>query len=115
KWYQEKFNKQPEYSEVLAAIAKTPAERQQLLRSYWEPTAEERDEGVKLPTAAHRAIASLVAQGFVKVIITTNFDRLIETALADVGIIPTVLSTPDQVKGALPLIHTQCCVIKIHG
>src|SRR6185369_11484545 len=50
KWYQEKFNKQPEYSEVLAAIAKTPAERQQLLRSYWEPTAEERDEGVKLPT-----------------------------------------------------------------
>ncbi|MDH4188300.1 MAG: SIR2 family protein, partial [Nitrospira sp.] len=38
-----------------------------------------------------------------------------ETALADVGIVPTILSTPDQVHGALPLIHTHCCLFKIHG
>ena len=31
------------------------------------------------------------------------------------GVVPTVLSSPDQVKGALPLIHTQCCVFKVHG
>lgn len=56
-----------------------------------------------------------MAQGFIKVIITTNFDRLMETALADVGIAPTILSTPDQVHGALPLIHTRCCIFKVHG
>ena len=30
-------------------------------------------------------------------------------------ITPTVLTTPDQVRGALPLIHTRCCVVKLHG
>ena len=63
----------------------------------------------------HRAIAALAAQGFIKVIITTNFDRLVETALRDEGIEPTILSSLDQVQGALPLIHTQCCVFKVHG
>ena len=114
-WYQERFGREPDYSEVLAAIAKTPAERQQLLRYYWEPTEQEREEGAKQPTAAHRSIAALVEQGFIKVIITTNFDRLMETALIEAGITPVVLSTPDHIAGALPLIHTSCCVIKVHG
>lgn len=114
-WYAGKFGKAPDYSDLLDALVKTPAERQQLLRRYWEVTEQERDEGAKRPTEAHQSIASLVAQGFVRVIITTNFDRLMETALADVGIVPTILSTPDQVHGALPLIHTHCCLFKIHG
>jgi hypothetical protein len=114
-WYWNKFGREPDYSELLDALAKTPAERQQLLRSYWEATDSEREEGAKQPTIAHRAIASLVERGFIRVILTTNFDRLMETALADVGIAPTVLSSPDQVHGALPLIHTRCCVFKIHG
>lgn len=114
-WYRKKFGRDPDYSALLDAIAKTPAERQQLLRGYWEASEQEREEGAKQPTAAHRAIASLAAQGFVRVIITTNFDRLMETALADVGIAPIILSTPDQVHGALPLIHTRCCIFKVHG
>ncbi|MBI3247947.1 MAG: SIR2 family protein [Deltaproteobacteria bacterium] len=114
-WYLAKFGKDPNYSDLLDALAKTPTERQQLLRTYWEPSEREREEGAKQPTAAQRAIATLVAQGFVKVIITTNFDRLMESALVDAGVVPTVLSSPDQVQGALPLIHTQCCVFKVHG
>ncbi|WP_161625055.1 SIR2 family protein [Paramagnetospirillum caucaseum] len=114
-WYCGAYGKDPDYSELLDALAKTPAERQQLLRTYWEPTDEEREEGAKAPTPAHRAIASMVSQGFIKVIITTNFDRLMETALSDIGVVPTVLSTPDQVHGTLPLIHTKCCVFKVHG
>ena len=115
KWYLDKFGREPDYSELLDELVKTPAERQQLLRSYLEASEEERDEGIKQPTAAHRAIASMAAKGYVRVIITTNFDRLMENALADAGVVPTVLSSPDQVQGALPLIHTQCCVFKVHG
>ena len=114
-WYREKFKQEASYSDLLDALAKTPAERQQLLRAYWEPNEQEREDDEKQPTAAHRAIAALTAQGFIKVIITTNFDRLVETALADAGVVPPVLSSPDQVQGALPLIHTQCCVFKVHG
>ncbi|MGQ0511715.1 MAG: SIR2 family protein [Betaproteobacteria bacterium] len=115
RWYLDKFGKAPDYSELLDALAKTPAERQQLLRAYWEPSEKEREEGAKQPTSAHRAVAALVAQGFVKVIVTTNFDRLMESALVDAGVVPTILSSPDQVHGALPLIHTHCCVFKVHG
>ena len=114
-WFEEKYGEPPDYSKLLNELAKTPAERQQLLRPYFEPNEKEREEGAKQPTAAHRAIAQLVVQGFVKVIITTNFDRLIEQAASDAGVVPTVLSSPDQVKGALPLIHTQCCLFKLNG
>ncbi|GMV68155.1 MAG: hypothetical protein AMXMBFR76_05940 [Pseudomonadota bacterium] len=114
-WYRERYGKEPDYSDLLDALAKTPAERQQLLRAYIEPSEAERADGRKAPTAAHRAIASLAAKGYIRVIITTNFDRLLETALADAGVVPTVLSSPDQVQGAMPLIHTRCCVFKVHG
>jgi hypothetical protein len=114
-WFREATGRDPDYSELLDAVAKTPAERQQLLRGYWEPTEEEREEGAKMPTKAHRAIADLVKLGYVRVIVTTNFDRLLEIALQAVGIQPTVLSTPDHIDGALPLIHTPCTIVKIHG
>lgn len=114
-WYRERYGKEPDYSDLLDALAKTPAERQQLLRAYLEPSEEERADGLKAPTAAHRAIASLAAKGYIRIIITTNFDRLIEMALAEVGVVPTVLSSQDQVHGAVPLIHTRCCVFKVHG
>ena len=114
-WYLNKFGKEPNYSDLLDELAKTPAERQQLLRGYWEPTDREREQGEKQPTAAHRAIASLAARGYIRVILTTNFDRLMEAALADEGVVPTILSSPDQIQGALPLIHTECCIFKLHG
>ena len=114
-WYLGKFGKEANYSDLLDELAKTPAERQQLLRRYWEPNNRERDEGDKKPTAAHRSIAALAARGFIRVIVTTNFDRLTETALTDEGIVPTILSSPDQIQGALPLIHTECRVFKVHG
>ena len=115
RWYREKFEREANYSDLLDTLAKTPAERQQLLRAYWEPNDREREEGEKKPTAAHSSIAALAARGFIRVILTTNFDRLLETALTDEGVVTTVLSSPDQVQGALPLIHTQCCVFKVHG
>lgn len=114
-WYSSTTGDEPDYSVLLDAVAKTPAERQQLLRPYFEPTEQEREDGAKLPTKAHRAIARLVKTGYVRVVITTNFDRLMEVALHDEGIQPTVLSTADQIAGAMPLVHTACTVIKVHG
>ncbi|MDR7335633.1 SIR2 family protein [Roseateles asaccharophilus] len=114
-WYRSSTGSDPDYSVLLDAVAKTPAERQQLLRPYFEPTEEQREKGEKAPTKAHRAIARLVKLGYVRVVVTTNFDRLLEVALADVGIQPTVLSTADQIAGAMPLVHTACTVIKVHG
>ena len=114
-WFRKKHGAEPDYSKLLDGIAKTPAERQQLLRGYFEPTEDERSQGLKLPSAAHKAIAQLVAAGYLRVIITTNFDRLMEKALEEVGVAPTVISTTDQLSGALPLAHSGATVIKLHG
>ncbi len=114
-WYTDTYGKAPDYSDLLLGLAKTGAERRSLLQSYFEPTEAEREAGAKLPTAAHRAIGRLVAQGFVKVVLTTNFDRLMETALRDEGIEPIVVSTADGTKGAAPLVHQRCLVVKLHG
>src|SRR5207244_12901588 len=63
----------------------TPAERRNLLASYFEPSEEDRQLNRKLPTLAHHAIARLVAAGYIRLILTTNFDPLIETALESAG------------------------------
>jgi hypothetical protein len=104
-----------DYSKLLDELAKTPAQRRAVLAGYIEPSESEREEGLKAPTAAHRAIAELVRRGYIRVIVTTNFDRLLETALKDVGIEPTVLASDDAVIGAVPITHTQCTIVKIHG
>lgn len=76
-WYRNTFGEEPDYSRILHLLGRTGEERSQLLRGYFEPTDQEREEGFKQPTKAHRAIARLVADGYVKVILTTNFDRLL--------------------------------------
>lgn len=114
-WFRQKYQTEPDYSKLLDEIAKTPTERQQLLRGYFEPTDDERSQTLKVPNAAHKAIAQLVAAGYLRVIITTNFDRLIEKALDEVGIAPTIISTADQISGAVPLAHSGVTIIKLHG
>jgi hypothetical protein len=114
-WYVQKFGEPPDYSKLLDRLTSTSAERMTLLKSYFEPNEEEKEQGLKLPTPAHRAIAKLVKLGCFRMILTTNFDRLIEKALRDEGIEPDVISNEDDLKGALPYIHSKCYVVKLHG
>jgi hypothetical protein len=114
-WYRKRFGQEPDYSKLLSAIATTSAAQQTLLKGYFEPTEKEREASKKGPTDAHRAIAKLVKRGLFKVIVTTNFDRLLEVALEQEGIAPTVVSSPDAIQGAPPLAHGRCTVVKLHG
>lgn len=114
-WHQETFGEPPNYSKLLDQLSQGPDERRAIVHSYIEPTEADRQEGRRTATAAHRAIARLVADGFIRVIITTNFDRLLEEALREVGVEPTVIASDDAILGATPLIHCQCCIIKVHG
>ena len=114
-WYKTTFGSEPKYSELLDQLASTADERRSVLHSYIEPTPDDIAAGRKTPTRAHQAIARMVATGHVRVIITTNFDRLIENALRENGVEPTVITSDDALKGAVPLIHSRCYVVKIHG
>lgn len=114
-WYRERVGKVPDYSDLLEELALSPEDRRAILHSYIEPTDEDREAGKKLPTTAHKAIAQLVQQGYIKVIVTTNFDRLMENALRERGIEPTVVSSVDALSGAEPITHSTCYILKIHG
>jgi SIR2-like domain len=103
---------EPSYSEVLHALASTISERQRILQSYINPRE---GEDFRKPTRAHHAIAQLAASNVVRVVITTNFDRLIENAMREAGFEPTIIASDDAVVGATPLVHTKCTVIKVHG
>ncbi|MGE0309807.1 MAG: SIR2 family protein, partial [Acidimicrobiia bacterium] len=80
-----------------------------------EASEQDRTEGVRGPTRAHHAIARLVARGTVRVVITTNFDRLLEQALQALGIEPIVVASAAAAHGTIPLAHTSCTIIKVHG
>jgi hypothetical protein len=114
-WYRAKYSKEPEYSDLLEAIASTGTERNAILRSYFEPNDDERKNGLKLPTPAHRAIAQLVKLGYIRIIVTTNFDHLLESALVDEGMTPDVISNEDALHGTVPYVHSKCTIIKLHG
>lgn len=114
-WYATTFGKSPDYSELLNNLATTQTLRQQIVRPYIEPNEEERARGEKLPTAAHRAIANLMAKGYVRIVLTTNFDPLLEQALAEIGVNATVIASSDHVAGTLPLVHAGPTIVKLHG
>jgi len=114
-WYVARTGQQPNYSTLLEQLATTQTERRAIIQNFLEPSPQEQEDGLKVPTQAHRAIAAMVQSGHIRVIVTTNFDRLMENALRDLGIEPTVVSSVDTLAGAEPITHTQCYILKIHG
>lgn len=114
-WHRTRFNKEPQYSDLLNMLAPTADERRAILHRYIEATPEDIQRSRRVPTKAHRAIAQLVKDGFIRVIVTTNFDRLLDNAIRDAGVEPTVIKSEDDLRGAVPLAHSRCYLVKLHG
>ena len=115
KWFLSKYGKEPSYSRILSKLVKTPTERVNLLKSYFENTDNEDVVALKQPSHAHKAIAKLVKGGYIKAVITTNFDRLLEKALQDEGIEPATIRHTDDISGVQPLVHAPFTLIKVNG
>lgn len=116
-WYAAKYGGAPDYSEVVAMLAPTTDLRRGLLERYFTVldavTGERREHE---PTAAHRAIAKLVQKGYLRVIVTTNFDRLMENALREAGVTQVeVVASPEEAANCYPFHAAQAFVFKVHG
>jgi hypothetical protein len=114
-WYEAKYGEPGRYETVLERVAGTKLARQQLLKGYFEPSVDDVEAGRKGPTGAHRALARLVQTGSLRVIVTLNFDRLIEQAVRDAGIEPTIVASSSDALGLPPLHMIDCCIIHLHG
>jgi len=117
-WYRETFEgEEPSYDNLLDRIAHKSIDRRNILSEYFDPSPEDQKEGKKIPQDAHKAIAKLVKQGYIKIILTTNFDRLLESALLSEGVHPYLIYSDDGIDGCLPPAHIRdsCIIYKIHG
>ena len=115
-WYKDKYQQPASYTSLLGEIVKKPTERVQLMKSFFEPTDEEKEVGWKTPTKAHLSIARLAKKGYIRVILTTNFDRLLEKAFELEGITPQVISHEGAISQTTPLVHSKIpTIIKING
>lgn len=112
-WWAASGRGEARYDDLLEAVAPTDADRRLRLREYFDPV---RPDGSPVePTPAHRAVAWLAARGSAPVIVTTNFDRLLERALVEQGVDPQVVADPSAVRGMTPLRHSKVTVVKVHG
>lgn len=116
-WFFDNYSTEPSYSFLIEKLARVPATRRDFLHTYFEPTEEERERGEKAPTEAHKAIAELAKNGFFGVIITTNFDALMEAALTTEGVSYYVVSDERTAKGAPPLsqLNGRVLLVKANG
>jgi hypothetical protein len=114
-WYEKRYGTEPQYDTLLDKLTNTPSERQALLKQFFEANEEQRELGEKKPSAGHRAIARLVASGHVRIVVTLNFDHLIEDALREEGISPTVVSSAQELEAIDPLHSQKALVVHLHG
>lgn len=59
-WWQARYAQPLGYSSLLESLTPTPATRQGILAGFFEPTDENREDGVKTPSKDHLALAQLV-------------------------------------------------------
>ena len=114
-WFKSKYGCDAEYSMLLEQLGRKPSEMAGLLRPYFEPSEEDIEFGYKKPTDAHKAIAEMARRGYFKVIITTNFDRLLETALDELGVRYQVICHESEIESRDPLYHHPLTLVKING
>ncbi|MDA8359615.1 MAG: SIR2 family protein [Actinomycetota bacterium] len=107
-WWAAARGSEPGYDQILAELAPTDAMRQVQLAPYFEADSIH-------PTPAHTAIADLCKRGLVQVIITTNFDRLIERALEHAGVKYQMAHDEQMLAGLAPLVRGVVTVLKVHG
>ena len=114
-WYRERFGDDPAYSDLVAQLALSGGDRVTLLEGLFEQPDEGGEAVTGRLSQAHSAVAGLVARGYVRVIVTTNFDRLLEQALNEQGVQPTVITDAASAGDAMPLAHSPITIIKVNG
>lgn len=115
-WFKSQYGKEPSYSELLDKLTSSSTERVGLMSRYFEPNEHDKELGYKQPTKAHKAIAQLIKDGYINVVITTNFDRLLERALEAIGLTPQTVYKEEDWNTITPFVHSKRpTIIKVNG
>jgi len=113
-WYRERYGKEPTFAGLFGRLKAHAGDKEAILREYFTIKDGEGEWVAPEPSPAHREIATMVREGLISLIITTNFDNLMEQALQNEGIQPAViteLSEPEMMS----VIPDRCRIIKVNG
>lgn len=112
-WYQKRYDKKPTFSNLFKDL-NTSADREAALCDYFTLEGEGGERIAPEPTEAHHVIVNMVKEGLIGLIITTNFDDLMEWALRKEGIQPVVITEySDSAK--MSVIPDHCRIVKVNG
>lgn len=115
-WYTEMHEgRAPTFTSLFAELAKSNEDRSAILRPYFEPVDKDGKPQKIEPTPAHRSIARLVRDGVIRMIITPNFDPLLEEAIKiETGKNPVVI-THESDPRLMEVTGDQCHIVKTNG
>ncbi len=107
-WYNKNFQyKDMAYSKILGMSCKTEIERKEHLKKYFEN---------EKPGEAHTILAKLIADGYIRYVFTTNFDDLLEKALAKLNVSFDVITSDNDIKSSISWEKVKTCrIYKLHG
>jgi len=115
-WYKETHDgRAPTFTQIIEEVAKSDNDREAILRHYFEPDDGQGKPLEFEPTSAHKTIARLVRDGIISMIITTNFDPLIEDAVKqETGKTPVVITHESDLR-LMEVAGDQCRIVMVNG
>ncbi len=115
-WYKETHDgRAPTFSRLFDELAKSDDDRKAILSRYFEPDITPDQPPKITPTPAHVSIARLVRDGIISMIITTNFDPLIEEAIKqETGKTPVVITHESDLR-VMEVTGDRCRIVMVNG
>ncbi|WP_332450022.1 SIR2 family protein [Methanoculleus sp.] len=113
-WYRNRYREEPTFPGLFETLRARDGDEEAILDDYFTIPDPEGRRVAPGPTPAHRTIAAMVKEGLIGLIVTTNFDDLMERALLDQGIQPVViteLSDPEMMS----VFPDRCRIVKVNG
>lgn len=115
-WYKETHDGiAPTFTGLFDELARSKEDRSAILRQYFE-LADKDGKPVKVePTPTQLIIARLVKTGIISMIITTNFDPLLEEAIKrETGKNPVII-TQESKPERMDVAGDHCRIVKVNG
>lgn len=113
-WFKDIYGESATFKRLMEELGIFEGNRKDGLKKYIYQSHEEGNPVPVVPTEAHRAIARLVKSGMLSLIITTNFDTLMEEALKGENV-PYEVVTEETNVTQMSIFPDRCRVLKVNG
>lgn len=113
-WFEKTFGEPATFQRLMKKLGISEGNRKDGLKKFIYQTDEDGNPVPGIPTEAHRAIARLVRSGMISLIITTNFDTLMEEALKGENV-PYEVITEESDVTRMSVFPDRCRVLKVNG